>query len=85
MLNLDFKSLAHIVKFAAFGGFGGMVLAGWLLALDVSAIRSLFDGTPYSLLPGLFLSGTMLKGALIGFVIGCATLPANNPKTAPTT
>jgi hypothetical protein len=49
-----------------------MVLVGAVLWFDVSSIGALFKTGDNMLLANLFLSGAMLKGAVIGAAVGTA-------------
>jgi hypothetical protein len=64
----------EMLKYAVAGSFAGMVTVGAVLWFDISSIKSMFTASDNALLANLFLSGAMLKGAVIGAAIGTATL-----------
>ena len=65
-------ALGQISQFGIAGAFGGMVLIGTILWWDVSGIGSMLTATEELLRLNLFLAGAMLKGALLGAVLGAA-------------
>jgi len=66
-----------------------MALMGWLMWFDVAGIGTTFGAAQHGLLMNLALAGIMMKGGLIGFVVGLVTIaePKNErqPRTDPTT
>jgi hypothetical protein len=64
----------RVLNYAIARSFAGMVMVGAVLWFDVSSIKSMFTTSDSALLANLFLSGAMLKGAVIGAAIGTATL-----------
>lgn len=73
-----------ILKYAIAGSFAGMVGVGGVLWFDISSIKSLFTASDSALLANLFLSGAMIKGAVIGAAVGTAALSLRRqPSLAP--
>lgn len=65
--------VGRVLKYAIAGSFAGMVTVGGVLWFDISSIKSLFAASDSTLLANLFLSGAMIKGAVIGAAMGTAT------------
>ena len=75
MTNSERPTLDRIVTCAAFGGFVLMALTSWVLAFDVASIASLTaDSAKKDILAALIVGGALTKGAVIGAVIGAASL-----------
>lgn len=70
----DATTVEQLAKFAVVGAFAGMAVVGAVLWFDLSSIASMLDRTQDQLLANAFLVGAMLKGALLGAVIGSARL-----------
>jgi len=71
MNDSDQAIMQTLVKYAVAGAFGGMVVVGAVLWFDVSGIGSMFHTTQHPYLASIFLGGSMLKGGLLGFAVGC--------------
>ncbi|MFZ1415931.1 MAG: hypothetical protein WAS73_15340 [Defluviicoccus sp.] len=74
-------ALRRISQYGVGGAFVGMVLVGTILWWDVSAIGSMLSAAGETVRLNLFLAGAMMKGALIGAVVGAA-LPMRQRSTA---
>lgn len=72
MNERDAYFLDRVFKYSIAGSFAAMVGIGTVLWLDVSSIGTMFKTADNSLLANLFLSGAMLKGAVIGAAVGTA-------------
>lgn len=70
----DFSTIDQIGRYALVGAFTGMVIVGQVLWFDVSSIGSMLKAADNTLFANLFLGGAMLKGALLGAVIGTVRL-----------
>lgn len=68
----DNASLGRMSNVGVGGAFVGMVLVGTILWWDVSGIGSLLNAPGETLRLNLFLAGAMVKGALVGAVLGAA-------------
>jgi hypothetical protein len=64
--------LNRVLKYSIAGSFAGMVGVGAVLWFDLSSIGTMFKTADNSLLANLFLSGAMLKSAVIGAAMGTA-------------
>jgi len=73
MICRDKAVLRHLVTTSIFGSFCGMALIGWLMWFDVAGIGTMFSASQHGLTMNLSLAGIMMKGGLIGFVLGLAT------------
>jgi hypothetical protein len=71
-------ALGQISRFGVGGAFGGMVFIGTILWWDVSGIGSMMTAAEETIRLNLFLAGAMLKGALLGAVLGAA-MPRKQP------
>lgn len=65
-------ALRQISHFGVGGAFAGMVLIGTILWWDVSGIGSMLTAAGETIRLNLFLAGAMMKGALLGIVMGAA-------------
>jgi hypothetical protein len=74
MISRDIAVIQHLVTASTLGSFFGMALIGWLMWFDVAGIGTMFSASQYGLLMNLSLAGIMMKGGLIGFVLGLATI-----------
>ena len=74
MMSGDRAVIQHLVTTSILGSFFGMALIGWLMWFDVAGIGTMFSGSQHGLLMNLSLAGIMLKGGLIGFVLGLVTI-----------
>lgn len=70
----DAHVLNRVLMYSIAGSFSGMVLVGAVLWFDISSIRGMFMSGDNTMLANLFLSGAMLKGAVVGAAVGVATL-----------
>jgi hypothetical protein len=68
----DAYFLNRVLKYSIAGSFAGMVGVGAVLWFDISSIGTMFTTADNSLLANLFLSGAMLKGAVLGAAFGTA-------------
>ncbi len=68
----DAYVLNRVLMYSIAGSFSGMVLVGAVLWFDISSIKSMFITADNTLLANLFLSGAMLKGAVVGAAVGTA-------------
>lgn len=71
----------RIGQYSVGGAFVGMVVVGTILWWDISAIGSLLTAAEETLRLNLFLAGAMMKGALVGGVLGAA-MPMKHRATA---
>jgi hypothetical protein len=72
MNEQDAYFINRVFKYSIAGSFAGMVGIGAVLWFDVSAIGTMFKTADNSMLANLFLSGAMLKGAVLGAAMGTA-------------
>lgn len=72
MNEKDAYFLNRVFMSSIAGSFAGMVGIGAVLWFDVSSIGTMFKTADNSMLANLFLSGAMLKGAVLGAVVGTA-------------
>jgi hypothetical protein len=72
MNEQDADFLNRVLKYSIAGSFAGMVMVGGVLWLDISSIGTMFKTADNALLANLFLSGAMLKGAVLGAALGTA-------------
>jgi hypothetical protein len=72
MNEQDAYFLNRVLKCSIAGSFAGMVVVGGVLWLDLSSIGTMFKAADNSMLANLFLSGAMLKGAVLGAALGTA-------------
>jgi len=67
------RFLQPVVTSAAIGGFVGIALIGWILALDVASIKTMIAGAAEkNLIMALFLGGALIKGVAVGAAFGIA-------------
>ncbi len=73
MLEQDRKMVRGLVTATTIGAFAGMALVGWLMFFDVSSIGTMVrSGTPSPIFGMLVIGGWLLKGGLLGFILGLA-------------
>lgn len=65
-------TLRRISQCGVGGAFVGMVVVGSILWWDISSIGSMLTAAGETVRLNLFLAGAMMKGALIGAVMGAA-------------
>lgn len=81
-MNVDSTPfIRRIGQYSVGGAFVGMVAVGTILWWDISAIGSLLTAAEETLRLNLFLAGAMMKGALVGAVMGAA-LPMKHRASA---
>lgn len=74
MNKQDAHVASQVFNYSLAGSFLGMVTVSALLWFDVSSIGSMFETADDGLLANVFLSGAMLKGAVLGAAVGTAML-----------
>ena len=74
MISRDKVVIQHLVTTSTLGSFFGMALIGWLIWFDVGGIGTMVSASQHGLLMNLSLAGIMMKGGLIGFVLGLVTI-----------
>ena len=74
MIRRDTAVIRHLITTSTLGSFFGMALIGWLMSFDVAGVGTMFSASQHSLLMNLSLAGIMMKGGLIGFVVGLVTI-----------
>jgi len=85
MKSRDRDAIQHLVTTSTLGSFLAMALMGWLMWIDVAGIGTMFAASQHGLLMNLSLAGIMMKGGLIGFVLGLATIVKPNSGRQPRT
>jgi hypothetical protein len=80
MLPKDINTVQPLATYATFGAFAGMAIIGWTVWFDVSSIGTLLAASDNALLANLFMGGAMIKGAVLGFVVGSARLSARRER-----
>lgn len=70
MQKTDERMIAGILAHGVWGSFAGMVMVGSVLWWDISGIATMLSAADHNLLANLFLGGAMMKGALLGMVVG---------------
>ena len=85
MISRDRAIVQHLVTTSTLGSFFGMALIGWLMWFDVAGIGTMFSASQYGLLMNLSLAGIMMKGGLMGFVLGLVTIGAPSNERQPRT
>jgi len=74
MTSRDRATIQHLVTTSTLGSFSGMALIGWIMWFDVAGIGTMLSASEHGLLMNLSLAGFMMKGGLLGFVLGLGSL-----------
>jgi hypothetical protein len=85
MISRDTAVIQHLVTTSTLGSFFGMALMGWLLWFDVAGVGTMFSASQRGFLMNLSLAGIMMKGGLIGFVLGLVTIRTPKNERQPRT
>lgn len=75
MAQRDRQMVQSFITAIGTGAFAGMAVLGWLMFFDVSSIGTMVQSDSTSpIFSTLIISGSLLKGGLVGFAFGLTAL-----------